>query len=346
MAMERLEEVFRATGWAVGPEFETRRNSGIVNGRWDAVCKAGDHTFLIECKAPGSLSQVVMAVRQLTSASSCFPPPVIPMVVVPYMGESARNYCEQNGVAWLDLSGNGRIVAPGFFYQDLGHPNRFRGPGRPESAFGTKGSRVARQLLMESGVVVRQRSLAQDTGLNEGYVSRVVGKLVETGLAERVDEGVRVVDANLLLDAWHEEYRFNRHMVIAGHVGASSGDVATRSLAEKLWEFEIPYATTGLSAAWLWTRYAGFRLSTICLVDVPSNALMVDLGFRAEARGANTWLVIPNDEGVLHGASEVEGIRCVHPLQVYLDLKGHPERAQEAAEELRSRMLAGILNDI
>ena len=345
MAMERLDEVFRATGLAVGPEFEIRQNPGAVNDRWDAVCKAGGHTFLVECKAPGSLSQVVMAVRQLASASSHFPPPVLPLVVVPYMGEKARNYCEQNGVAWLDLSGNGRIVAPGFFYQDLGHPNRFRGPGRPESAFGAKGSRVARQLLMEHGVV-RQRSLAQETGLNEGYVSRVVGKLVDTGLVERVDEGVRVVDTDLLLDAWHEEYRFDRHMVIPGHVAVNSGDAATRSLSEKLWEFEIPYATTGLSAAWLWTRYAGFRLSTVYLTDVPSDALMADLGIRAEARGANTWLVVPNDEGVLHGATEVEGIRCVHPLQVYLDLKGHPERAQEAAEELRSRMLAGVLNDI
>jgi hypothetical protein len=29
----------------------------------------------------------------------------------------------------------------------------------------------------------------------------------------------------------------------------------------------------------------------------------------------------------------------VAPVQVYLDLKGHPERAKEAAAELRSRVL-------
>ncbi len=38
--------------------------------------------------------------------------------------------------------------------------------------------------------------------------------------------------------------------------------------------------------------------------------------------------------GVFHGVQEVVGVRCVHPVQVYVDLKGHPERADEAAEHL------------
>ena len=152
-----------------------------------------------------------MAVHQLVQAHEHFPDPVIPLLAVPYMGESARAHCEQNGVAWLDLSGNARIVAPGIFYQDLGHPNRFRRPGRPKSAFGPKGSRITRQLLMDPETPVRQRALASSTGLNEGHVSRIVGKLVDTGLVERGDDGIRVVDADLLLDAWREEYRFERH---------------------------------------------------------------------------------------------------------------------------------------
>ena len=337
LATERLAEIFRATGQVVDPSF------GIDFGykRWDAVVTAGGNTFVVECKSSGSLSQIAMAVHQLVQAHEHFPDPVIPLLAVPYMGESARAHCEQNGVAWLDLSGNARIVAPGIFYQDLGHPNRFRRPGRPESAFGPKGSRIARQLLMDPQTTVRQRSLAISTGLNEGHVSRVVGKLVDTGLVERGEEGIKVVDADLLLDAWREECRFDRHTVIPGHVAARSGVELVHSLAGTLDELEVPHAATGMSAAWLWTTYAGFRLATVYLADIPSAGLMADLGFREEPRGANTWLVMPNDEGVFHGASRVGDVRCVHPVQVYLDLKGHPERAQEAADELRSRLLSG-----
>jgi hypothetical protein len=37
--------------------------------------------------------------------------------------------------------------------------------------------------------------------------------------------------------------------------------------------------------------------------------------------------------------SSIDGVPCVHPLQAYLDLKAQPERAQEAAAELRGRHL-------
>ena len=50
-------------------------------------------------------------------------------------------------------------------------------------------------------------------------------------------------------------------------------------------------------------------------------------------------MVAPNDKGVFEGAEFVDGIRCVHPVQAYLDLKDHPERAAEAAEELRRRII-------
>ena len=254
------------------------------------------------------------------------------------MGEAAQERCEQAELPWLDLSGNARIIVPGIFYQNLGNPNRFRRPGRPESAFGPKGSRIARLLLMEPSKAVRQRALASSAGLDEGHASRVVGKLLEAGLVERGEDGIHVTDQVTLLDAWREEYRFDRHQVIRGHISAGGGESLTHTIAESLSRADAPYAATALAAAWLWTQYAGFRLSTVYLSTPPSAGFKKDLGFREEPRGANTWLVVPNDEGVFDGAEFVDGIRCVHPVQAYLDLKDHPERATEAAAELRRRL--------
>jgi hypothetical protein len=72
---------------------------------------------------------------------------------------------------------------------------------------------------------------------------------------------------------------------------------------------------------------------------MPSAAAQEAIGFREESRGENVWLVVPNDAGVFHGSAEREGIACAHPVQVYLDLKNHPERSTEAAEELRKKLL-------
>ena len=337
-AADRLAEIFEVPGHAVSRCIDAPCANG---GSWDALLSVGAHTFALEWKRSGSLNQVALAIHHMTEARDGLPDGVIPLLAVPYMGEPARERCAQTGLLWLDLSGNARIVTAGIFYQNLGHPNLFRRPGRPESAFGPKGSRIARRLLMDAGETFRQRTLAASTGLDEGHVSRIVGKLLEAGLVERGSDGIGVTDADLLLDSWCEEYRFDRHTVLRGHIAAGSGDSLTRSLAGTLSKIEVSYAATALPAAWLWTRHAGFRLATVYLPEIPSAALLTDLGFREESRGANTWLVVPNDEGVFDGASEVEEVRCVHPVQAYLDLLSHPERAREAAAELRSALLLG-----
>ncbi len=333
-ATQRLSEILSKPVGTSSAEYEVPHEAGTA--RLDAVVTAGSHTFVLEWKRSGSLGQVALAVeilKRATDDSTCLR---IPVVAVPYMGEVGRSYCERAGVSWLDLSGNAQIIAPGLFVHVLGRANQFRRPGRPESAFGPKGSRIARWLLMHPGQTIRQRALASAVGLDEGYTSRVVKKLLESRLVARDRDGLRVDNTDRLLDAWHEAYRFDKHNVLAGHIAALSGDDLARRLARSLDLHDIRYAVTGLAAAWSYTHHASFRLLTVYLRDLPSAETKATLGFRDEPRGANTWLVAPNDVGVFHGARLVDGLRCVHPVQTYLDLKDHPERSREAADEIRS----------
>jgi hypothetical protein len=258
------------------------------------------------------------------------------MVAVPYMGEVGRRVCEEANVAWLDLSGNARIFAPGIRVRVEGQPNRFKRPGRPSTAFAPKSSRITRWLLMHPNRPIIQRELAEQTGVDEGFTSRIVARLEDDDLVVRDPNGaIRPRDPDLLLDAWSEAYDFSKHRVIRGHVTARSGDLLLRRVAGELVKHGGRHAATGLAAAWLFTRFAGFRIVTIYMGEDPSKPLLEDLAFRDEASGANLWLVIPDDEGVFDGAAERDGVRCVHPVQAYLDLQAHPERAGDAARELR-----------
>lgn len=335
-ATERLARILEAPDLVEVAGYQEHAGDRL---RCDAVLKARGHCFVLEWKRSGSVGAVADAIRFLRIARSSFSHHVIPLLAVPYMGEAAQELCAGAEVAWLDLSGNARIIVPGIFYQNLGNPNRFRRPGRPETAFGRKGSRVARLLLMEPSTTESQRDIAFRAGLSEGQVSRVVHKLLEAGLVERDGSGIRVADPGMLLDAWREDYRFDRHRVIRGHISATDGVSLTHLVAATFDRTAESYAVTALPAAWLWTRHAGFRLSTVYLDSPPSAAVREDLGFREEPRGANTWLVVPNDDAVFAGAEPVDGVRCVHPVQAYLDLKDHPERAAEAASELRRKLL-------
>lgn len=300
----------------------------------DALVECRGLRFALEWKSSGSLGHVFRAVHQLLQLQDLLPESTIPVLAVPFMGRSARLHCEGRGVAWLDLSGNARIRAPGVYVHTDGHANRFPRRGQPETAFGQKGSRVARWLLMHPGRSVRQQALAEEIDLDRGHVSRVIGKLVELGLVERGKSGVRVSAPARLLEAWRDEYRFDRHTVRRGHVSASGDENPASVLARACSLLELPYAATALAGAWCWTGFARYRLTTVYLASPPRGDLLEQVGFRDEPRGANTWLVVPNDQSVFDGAKTVGGIRCVHPIQIYLDLKDHPERSQEAAEEL------------
>ena len=336
-AVDRLSELLDV------PEDDLRvkRNERLRDGiRVDAIVSGVDHKFIVEFKPAGSLASVVFAASQLKAISENLSESLVPLLVVPFMSHSGREYCKDAGISWLDLSGNARIIAPSLYVHVEGHQNKFRRSGRPETPFGPSGSRVARWLLLHPEETVRQRALASDTGLNEGHVSRIVGKLIDLELVERDENGISLNSPERLLDAWHDEYRFDRHRIIRGHIPVRAGESVVQQVVPLIGQNKASYAVTGLSAAWQISAFAGFRLSTIYIDKEPSDDLLQTIGFRREPRGSNTWLVIPNDVGVFQGASDVDGMRCVHPVQVFLDLKGHPERAPEAAEELRRKLFS------
>ena len=322
------------------PENRVAVRPGAKGSMPDLVISAGKHTFLVESKSSSARAPLIQAVTRLEEKRGGTKKDVIPLLVVPYMGETGRRFCEEHDLAWLDLSGNARIKAPGLLIKVEGKPNRFKNVGRPPNLFAPKSSRIVRQFLIQPDHALNQRELSQAAGLDEGYTSRIVRRLEENGLVARDQEGLwKAKDPEHLLDAWHEAYDFTRHSIIKGHVAARSGEELLRRIAGTLEKQEPAYAATGLCAAWLYTRFASFRLATFYIPNAPGDKLSRELGFREDEQGANTWLVVPNDEGVFQASEVREGVRCVHAIQVYLDLKDHPERSSEAASRLRQDYL-------
>ena len=306
----------------------------------DLVVAVGDFNFVVECKAKGEAAAVAMAARSAKEFAGRLKKKSIPLVAVSYMGDVGKRLCEEAKVCWLDLSGNAHLVAPGLRVNIEGKPNQFKRLGRPRSVFAPKSARIARWLLVEPNRAFSQRELAKVSGLDEGFTSRIVRQLEEQQLVSRDPAGaVKVADFNALLDAWREVYDFSKHHIVRGHIAARSSDEVLRRVSAQLKRGKLEHAATGLAGAWLLNQFAGFRLVVFYVAQMPSAAAQEAMGFREESRGENVWLVVPNDAGVFHGSAEREEIACAHPVQVYLDLKNHPERSAEAAEELRKKLL-------
>lgn len=290
--------------------------------------------WLIEVKNSSRPGQVADAAKRLLVYNDGH---VIPLLVVPYMSRAGAQTADRARLNWLDLSGNAHIRADGLHIWVQGRPDGLRPRGRPSSPFAPKSARITRALLLDPRRWWRQKDLARSTGLDDGNVSRIVGRLDDELLLERRDYELRPRDADLLLDAWAQDYRFAGHDILAGHL-SGNGIELSRTLAERLRFLEVHYAFTGLPAAWVIDGFARFRLTTV-YVDVDPRDVAERLDIRLNPKGANVQLVGPNDAGIFAGEHELDGLWCVTPVQVYLDLLHLPERAPEAAQHLRAHHL-------
>jgi hypothetical protein len=309
---------------------EPQADSGI-----DLLARdAQGRLWAVEIKTSSRPGQVDQAARQLKAFDDGG---AIPVLVVPYMSKAGAETAERAALNWIDLSGNASIQDEGLRVWVQGRPNELRTAGRPSSPFAPKSARVSRALLLEPKRWWRQKDLVVATQLDDGNVSRVVRRLEEEALLERRDKELRPRDPDLLLDSWAQEYRFDRHDAITGHISGSGIEVA-HSLTENLTKRQIDHAFTGLPAAWAIDHFARFRLTTV-YVDGDPREVVEQLGIRQGSKGANVQILGPDDVEVFAGEQACDGLRCVSTVQVYLDLLDLPERAAEAARHLRDHHL-------
>jgi DNA-binding transcriptional ArsR family regulator len=307
----------------------------------DAEFRASSRGFVVEYKAAASADVIGGAITSLQRVRHA-QPDAIPLIVVPFMGDVGKRLCEEAGVSWLDLSGNASIHAPGLEVRIEGLPNAHARPGRPKSLFSPTYSRLAHALLLHPEQQFTAAALADLTGMHRGTLSKLLRRYADAGFLEVRGEGKgarwRAVNPPLLLDAWREAYDFSAHVVKRGNVPALAGESLLKTMADLLSEAGLEYAATGLAAAWLIEPFATYRLVTLYTPVWPTEGLMKSLGFLDEPRGANLWLVQPDDDGVLMGSCETGGVRHVGAVQTYLDLKAQPERSRDAAGALRERL--------
>jgi len=306
----------------------------------DLVLRLGEALLFVEAKGSSHAAAIAEAADHVAIAAHEAGPKAVGVVAVPFMGELGRQICRKAGVGFIDLSGNADIKAPLLVVHVEGRPNKFIPRGRPSSVFAPKSSRITRLLLLDPKRWWIQNELAKEADLGRGYISKICRRLESQRLIERgPDRAVRPRDPDLLLDAWKDHYEFDRHEIIRGHIAARSGEELMTRVCDSLKVHQYQHAVTGLAAAWLLAPFANYRLVTVYVDHAPSEDFLEELKFHGEERGANLWLVSPNDEGVFHGADRIQGVSCVSAVQAFVDLQSMPERADEAASHLQKERL-------
>jgi hypothetical protein len=298
---------------------------------------------LLSVRAPdGSASRLVVeAKRGMTAASAASLAPQLnaaatlndasTLLVADYLSPIARDRLMAAGVSYLDFTGNIRIALnkPGLFIELRGaDTNPAPTDKGTRSLKGGAAARIVRSLC-DNRPPIGIRELAQRTGTNPGYVSRVVALLEQEDVIGR-DKSGRLITVKWqdLLRRWAQDYALMRSNRFALFLEPRGTEAFTRRLRS----FKDRYAITGSRAVPRGAEFAPARTITCYVPSIEQAATALDL--RPIDSGGNVLLVEPFDQVVWERMREGDSLSLVAVSQCAVDLMTGTGREPSEAEAL------------
>ncbi len=324
-----------------GIEWESQAANGQVDILARLSISGKRRTLACEVKTDGQPRHVRVALLQLRNYMAHVSAEVTPVLIAPFLSSQAQALCREQGVSFLDLEGNARLVLDGIFIERSV-------PSRPavrrrelRSLFKPKSAGVLRAMLRDPARKWRLAELAEAANVSLGHINNVKVGLLDREWGAVSDNGLFLSEPDMLLDAWRDAYespaghRISFYTTLHGSafddaarrvlgVGPENGRAILASFSAAQWL--APYGRTGTQH--FYADQAGLqRLEAALKLSVPS-------------KGENIVVTIPKDEGLLLNTVEpARGAVCTGAVQTYLDLAVSGERGREAAEHLRREIL-------
>lgn len=330
--IERMLAERLPSGWTVRSEVPLPTDQPAVDLLIEVTSPAGETALLaVEIKArvePRRVPELARRIREMTNEGM---PDAVPVLGAAYLSPRARELLRGLDVGYIDTTGNVRITAssPGLFISD-GGDDRDPWPRRDvlQSLRG-RGAACAVRAIVDVAPPFGVRELAEVTGIPAPTLSRVVRLLEREGVVTRQSRGrVEAVDWQGVIRRWAEDY---------DQAGSNTATalLEPRGLAaitQKLRAATIGYAATGAFAAQYFDPVAPARAAALYVSDAV--AAMKSLGLRETDSGANVVLLEPFDPVVFERTVERDGLRCVAPSQLAVDLLTGPGREPSQGEQM------------
>lgn len=285
--------------------------------------------LVVEAKSQSDPKQAQAAIARLKRYGASA------VLVAPFLSRRTRDVLEDAAVGYADMTGNVllRMDRPSLYVRTSGQErNPWLGGRRGRTLRGPKAGRVVR-LLCDTAPQLSVGQIAEQTGTDTGYVSRVLDVLERDALIERAGRGpIQRVAWEGLIRRWAEDYK-----VVKANSSFSYLDPRDLSrLPVRFGKATPRYAITGSFAASFATQVAPPRL-LMAYVDDPA-VVAESLSLRPTTIGVNVILLRPFDAVVFDRSSQRDGITYVAMSQLAADLLTGPGRMPEEADEVLAWM--------
>ena len=274
---------------------------------------------------------------------------MVPLLIVPYMGTEQAKTLQQEGISWIDLSGNMVIrVQSQVYIERTGRKNQFPDTSPIKKIFEGTSSLVSRALLLKKEPF---RSLYEIVNfINErggditlSTVSKVLSSLEEGLLITKTGAGISVMNREKLLESILEGYisyaKRNENKIYT--YGFDIGFDISFFKSTK-----VDFAACGFYAAKLKGLAATDRI-TIFVKSVNAAKKAFEWSIvrvKPDAEFGQLDLIETSNSCVWFNLQEKPVYSVVDDIELYLEMMVDTPRGPKIAEILKERILGGQSN--
>lgn len=319
------------SGWLLRTRAEALAGRYRADLLLDIVSPAGESTVLaVEIKRSLEPREVVQALDQISMITASALPRTVPVVAAAYLSPRARALLSERGVGYVDTTGNARIETsmPGLFiFTDGVDRDPWPRNHKLQSLRGRGAARALRAII-DTPPPYGVRQVAQATGASAATLSRVLNLLERDAIVTRLRGSVSSVDWRGAIRRWAEDY----DQTDSNTAIPALEPRGLAALETKLRTTKSTYAATGAFAAQRFDPIAPTRLAAIYVADAPRAIDRFEL--RETEAGTNVMLLEPLDPVVFDRPVDRDGLRCVAPSQLAVDLLTGPGREPSQGEQM------------
>lgn len=325
-----------------------------IGGRWrpDAILNAvladREIAFVVEARGdvfPRDAREIVWQLKRYLQELDVPNRRYVPMILARSVSEGAREFLQEEKVAYHDLSGSLFLSVDETFVL-IERPRPKRAKRREVRVFNGTRAQVLHALFNRPGGWVTGSEIADRADVSPATVSETFTDLERRDWLDVRGAGPakrrRLIRPDDLLDAWRDSILAGRAKKRSRYyVPRMNPEDMARVIERENHSNDFDLEISGQFAA---QSYAPF-LSNVLDLTVRAfgkrthDWLISILGAREVSEGAN--LVVIDGKPAKHGHRKPEEAKrlLASPLQVYLDLLEDHGRSKEMAEHLRSREL-------
>jgi hypothetical protein len=269
---------------------------------------------------------------------------LIPIIIAEYLSPERRAQCRDEGIYYMDLSGNVFIKYESIHVERNGFPNLYPEKRKGRGVFSDKASLILREAFKDSRRKWGIRELARKIELDPGFVSRIARELEKRNYISYRDSKLKLQDPESILKDWVYEYDYKKNKEFRFFCMSKGHD----EIIEKMKRLKIPdrinYAFGFHAGAGLISPYAVYSEVHIYINEKDSIKWFAEnLKLREVDEGANLIFLLPfYKQSVFYDIQKKDSLKIVSDLQLYLDLYKYPIRGLEQAEHIYENRLKNL----